>query len=405
MLFVGSNRNVTHARNVAARDNLSIFQVMPRAMYFGPSRATSIDLCVRDLITHSRYRHGTTVFAEDTPDVFEDVNLEPLPTAGRAVTFTRSRHVARAIRRAKPDLVIVQQHLPTAAAIARRVPEAKVILFTHSFQKSYADGLPLLRPLQRAARRKRYARLSAILHVSQSCKQAFAEGWPSLHLPSHVIHNGLDFQAWRPAIERAREVLVVGRCAPEKGILEAAHGLAVVLPRYPNWRARFMLAAAECHPDYAGSVMRVLSELGRQAVVETQRPFAEVKAANERAAIAIVPSHVRESFGRTALEAHAGGAALISSGAGALPEVSGDAALTLPAVTPAAIAEAAETLIRCKAMRCDLAQHGARRVRDRFDIRRLANRFDNLCLAIALGHAEAEDGDDEQGLSPLRAAE
>jgi glycosyltransferase involved in cell wall biosynthesis len=405
MLFAGSNRDITRGQNAASWDNLAIFQVMPRAMYFGPSRATSIDLCVRDLITHSRYREGTTVFAEETPDAYANFNLEPLPKAGRAATFTRARHVARAIRRAKPHVVIVQQHLPTAAAIARRVPEAKIILFTHSFQKSYAGGLSLLRTLRRAARHQRYARLSAILHVSQSCNQAFAEGWPSLRLPSHVIHNGLDFQAWRPAIERAREVLVVGRCAPEKGILEAAHGLAMVLPRYPNWRARFMLAAPEYHPDYAGSVMRALSELGRQAVVETQRPFEEIKAANERAAIALVPSHVRESFGRTALEAHAGGAALISSGAGALPEVSGDAALTLPAVTPAAIADAAETLIRCEAMRCDLAQHGARRVRDRFDIRRLAHRLDDVCLAVALGRAEASAGDDQHGLSPLRAAE
>jgi glycosyltransferase involved in cell wall biosynthesis len=406
MLFTGAHRTTAHqGRKAVCASDLSIFQVMPREMYFGPSRATSIDLCVRDLVEHSRYRHSTTIFAETAPDAFGGFHIEALPKAGRATTFTRANLVARAIRHQMPDLVVVQQHLPTAAAIARRVPGAKVVLYTHSFQKSYSGGASLLRPLRRAARAGRYSRLAGIVHVSQSCKDAFAQGWPSLRLPSHVIHNGLDFTGWRPAGERAREVLVVGRCAPEKGILEAAQGLAAVLPRYPNWRTRFILSATEKYPDYAGQVARVLSELGRQAALETQRPFEEIKAANERAAIAIVPSHVGESFGRTALEAHGGGAALISSGSGALPEVSGDAALLLPEVTPTAIADAVETLIRGEAMRCDLAQRGARRVRDRFDIRFLAARFDDLCLALALGHAGAGGMDGDTGSAPLRAAE
>ncbi len=52
-----------------------------------------------------------------------------------------------------------------------------------------------------------------------------------------------------------------------------------------------------------------------------------MKALNERAAIAMIPSKWREPFGRTCLEAHAGGAAVISSGSGGLREISGDAAL------------------------------------------------------------------------------
>jgi glycosyltransferase involved in cell wall biosynthesis len=406
MRFIGSRTDAPSAtREPASADRLSIFQVMPREMYFGEARATSIDLCVRELIQHSRYRASTTIFAEAAPDAFPGFTIEALPKAGRAATFTRANHVARAIRRERPDIVVVQQHLPTAAAIARRVPEAKVVLHTHNFQKTYTRGLPLLRPLRRAARARRYARLAAILHVSEVCCMTFSAGWPSLSLPSHVIPNGLDFQGWQPARERSREVLVVGRCAPEKGILEAALGLGKVLPRYPNWRCRFMLSATESHPAYAGSVARALFTLGAQAVLQTQRPFEEIKAANERAAIAIVPSHCRESFGRTALEAHAGGAALITSGAGGLTEVSGGDALRLSAVAPQTIAEAVETLIRCEAMRCDLAQRGARRVRERFDIRAQAKRFDDICLAIALDDGNLAASGNANGAYPLRAAE
>src|SRR5690606_30964677 len=39
--------------------------VMPRGMSFGPERASSIDLCAHDFITHSRYRASTTVHADE----------------------------------------------------------------------------------------------------------------------------------------------------------------------------------------------------------------------------------------------------------------------------------------------------------------------------------------------------
>ena len=119
----------------------------------------------------------------------------------------------------------------------------------------------------------------------------------------------------------------MGRCVPEKGILETAQALAAVLPDQPEWRAQFILSAVESSPDYYAKVLSELEPFKSRIAVRMQRPYKEIIAAFEKAAIAVVPSICRESFGRTALEAHAGGAALISSGAGALREVSGDHAL------------------------------------------------------------------------------
>ena len=115
------------------------------------------------------------------------------------------------------------------------------------------------------------------------------------------------------------------------------------------------------HPDYTASVRAALAPLGEQAIIEEQRPFAEVKAAYERAAIAVVPSKWEEPFGRTALEAHAGGAALISSGTGGLAEVSGNAALILPEVSADAIGTALDRLVGDEALRVRLAEAGAKR--------------------------------------------
>ena len=94
-----------------------------------------------------------------------------------------------------------------------------------------------------------------------------------------------------------------------------------------------------------------------------------------------------EPFGRTALEAHAGGAALISSGTGGLSEISGGAALTLPSVTPHSIAASIRTLIENSELRHRLAREGAERVRARFDIKTQSSRLDGFCQAVASGAA------------------
>jgi glycosyltransferase involved in cell wall biosynthesis len=360
---------------------LSMFQVMPREMYFGRSKATSIDLSVRDLVASSRFRGSTTIFAEAVDDCFEGFSVRDLPSPRRRVTVARANCVASFARIHRPDLIFVQQHLPSAAAIAARLPGTSIVLHTHNFQKTYG-GTTFLERVRRAFRKRRYTRLAGIIHVSEVCAAGFSQSWSDLRVPSCVVHNGLDFECWKPEPVRSEEVLYVGRCAPEKGTLEAAQAAATVLPQFSGWRARFILSAVDRHPDYFREVQRILAGLGERSIVDVQVPFEKVKEACERAAIAIVPSHCAEGFGRTALEAHAGGAAVISSGAGALAEVSGDCAMRLPAVTAETIASAIKTLIHRPDTRVRFAGAGAGRVRELFGIERQAARLDSFCLQL-----------------------
>jgi glycosyltransferase involved in cell wall biosynthesis len=366
-------------------DTLSVFHVMPREMYFGPSRATSIDLCVRDLVAASRFAASTRIIAESVDRPFPGFDIDPFPPARRALTRSRADFVARMARQARPDIIIVQQHLPTAAAIVRRLPGAKVILHRHNFAKTAGAGMTLGDTIRRAFRKRRYSQLAGIVHVSNACASAFAEAWPDVPVPSCIVHNGLDFAEWCPEAERRKEILLVGRCAPEKGVLEAAQAIVTVLEALPDWRARFMLSNVETHPNYFDRLRELLVGLGTRVSLGTQLPFAEVKKAYESAAIALVPSKWQEPFGRTALEAHAGGAALISSGTGGLSEISGSAALMLSAVTPEAIAASIRMLINDPEMRNRLAREGADRVRSRFDIGTQASRLDSFCRAVVSG--------------------
>ena len=363
---------------------LKVFYVMPRGMYFGASQATSIDLCVRDLIRASRFAGSAQVIAEAIADEFEGVALHPFPCSAISATRSRAEYAADLVGAHRPDIIIVQQHLPTASAIARRCPGARIVLQTHNFQKAdYAAG-SLKDWVRRGYKRARYRRLAGLVHVSEACARAFAANWPDIGLPQAVVHNGLDFAAWTPAAARAREVLFVGRCVPEKGAVESAAAAARALASLPDWTARFILSAVRENAATLEAVRSALAPLGARARIEVQRPFVEVKAAYEAAAIAIVPSMVSEAFGRTALEAHAGGAALISSGIGGLREVSGTSALYLPEVTADAIAAALGRLVGAPDLRARLAREGAAWVRERFSIGSQAGRLDDFCLELAL---------------------
>jgi glycosyltransferase involved in cell wall biosynthesis len=139
-----------------------------------------------------------------------------------------------------------------------------------------------------------------------------------------------------------------------------------------------------------------LSRLFRQSLL-VDRPFAEVKALNESAAIALIPSMWREPFGRTCLEAHAGGATVISSGSGGLREISGEAALFLRRVDAGTIAEALEALIGDEALRVRLAAESSARVRRLFDVRRIAADLDDFCADVIYSAKSGQRADQDSG--------
>ncbi len=359
-------------------NSLRVLHVMPPGKHFGPLRATSIDLDTRDFVLFSRHRETTDVVVDPVEPLFDGVSTNFYPDGARTSHRTAAAYVARTAREFDADVIVVQQRLPLAAEIARAAPQSRIVLHTHNFQKSFADRPGAERAIRKAYRRRLYRRLDGIVHVSHTCERDFEDHWGDVGLTSAVIGNGLDFDEWEPQERRAREVLCVARFAPEKGVLEAAQALAKVLPEFPNWRARFILSQVDRHPAYWDAFRSALAGLGNQAVVETDQPFAEVKRAYERAAVAVVPSKWIEPFGRTALEAHAGGAALISSGSGGLSEISGDTALMLSEVTAEAIAAAVHALLTDDKQRSQLATAGVARVRKDLDIRWQARLMDEF---------------------------
>ncbi len=344
--------------------------VLPRNMRYAADGATSIDLCTRDFVLHSRFRAGITVIGETLKWPFTDVpyvGIEGIRKAFGPLSFTPVR---AAIERADPDVILVQQYPPAAARIQAGFPRIPVVVQRHALAPGGWIG-------RRLWRDRHYRNLAGVIFVSEAARANYS-GRPR----SAVVHNGIDTRTFVPAAQKEPIVLFAGRAVPEKGVEPFAQAAAAALKERPGWRAVLALGGGRAAGATVDRVRSHLAPLGERAEILTDLPHGEVMDLFARAAVAVVPSVWAEPFGRTALEAMTCGAAVISSGRGGLPEVTGDAALTVPDVEPETIAAAIGRLTDDAGERERLQAAGRRRAVSFFDIRIVTAGFDDLLAEI-----------------------
>ncbi|MBS0251547.1 MAG: glycosyltransferase family 4 protein, partial [Proteobacteria bacterium] len=317
----------------------------------------------------------TKILCCENETLFSGLNISTYPPSIDRRKAKKIKFALDQAQESSADLIVVQQHLPTAAGLARRV-STPVIMHKHNMIKS-VPVTGVLNALKRRWHVNQYKALAGIIFVSETCRDLFRADWPEVTIPMSVVYNGLDFSGWQPAHTRRSEIICVGRAAPEKGIKEAAQAVVDILSREPSWSARFILSEVQRFPDYFQDVMTTLHPVAERATVEVNQTFAVVRHRLEEAAIALVPSRWEEPFGRTALEAHAAGCAVVSSGTGGLREVSGKYALFLPDRFSAGdIADQVSVLIGNPGMMNRLAQEGRNYCSQKFALANISTSAD-----------------------------
>ena len=195
-----------------------------------------------------------------------------------------------------------------------------------------------------------------------------------------MLPNCIDLDAIPPAcMQRDRTLLFAGRMVADKGADAFVAACARALPRLPGWRAE-MIGADRFGADSPETpFLRTLRPAAAAAGVTLAgwRPHADVLQAMARAAIVVVPSRWPEPFGMTALEAAACGAAIAYAPRGGLPEVLGEAGITIdPDDVPGMVA-ALVALARDPARLAALGE-AARARAARFDVGPAMTRLDDL---------------------------
>jgi glycosyltransferase involved in cell wall biosynthesis len=367
-----------------------IAYVMLRNAHFGPKLAASVELCVRDLIVHSRYARTTLVVCPPVDEPFDGVEIATIPDPGISGNLGKAWGVAQLLRRRGVDLAIVENHLPAAAFIAL-TSGARVILHTHAYVKAPGGAL------DGAFRGQEMRALSGLAFVSEYALGQFRADFPKQRAAQRAVPNGLDMQAWSATKPKDRSILCVGRALKHKGHIEAMAAIARVLPSRPDWSARFMVsdpAAADLEPETVNALRAAAEPFNGRIRVDSNVPYAEVKAAWERAEVGMVLTTGPEPFGRTALEAMASGAAVITSGRGGLAEICGPCSVIVEPSDADGIARALGQLLDAPDGRAELARAGRKRVEALFDIRAISRQMDDFietCLGEGQGQARASD--------------
>ena len=208
-------------------------------------------------------------------------------------------------------------------------------------------------------------RLSGFVFVSEDCENRFRANFPDARAPMRAVPNGLDMADWSFQAAKDRTILCVGRALEDKGHIEAMEAIARALPSRPEWTARFILSATDREPRTVQALHDAARIFGGRVRIAANLPYAEVKAAWETAAIGMVLTKSPEPFGRTALEALASGAALVTSGLGGLAEVCGPDAVTVDPNDAGGVAAGLVSLMDAPSRRSELARAGRARVEER----------------------------------------
>ena len=353
-----------------ARD-LKIAYVLLRNAHFGPRLASSVELCVRDLVLYSRHVRTTLVACPPVDGPFEGVEIATIPDVSVGGNVAKALGVARLLRRRGIDIAVVENHLPAASLIAA-TSGARVLLHSHAYETAPRGAAGI------AAARLKVAPLAGLAFVSEDALARFRANFPFARAPMRAIPNGLDMQDWSATEAKDPTIVGVGRALADKGHIEAMAAIASALKGRPDWSARFILSAAEREPETVRTLRNAAETSGGRVRIDANMPHAEVKAAWEKAAIGLALTRTPEPFGRTALEALASGTALIASGLGGLAEVCGPCAVTVDPNDAKGLAAALGALMDAPDRRADLARAGRRRVEALFDIRTVARRMDDF---------------------------
>jgi glycosyltransferase involved in cell wall biosynthesis len=275
-----------------------------------------------------------------------------------------------------PGLLQLQAALPVVATIHHPVTIDLRIALANAKGRSQVFGLK--RWYSFLDRQLEVSReLDRILTVSEASRSDLQREYGIAAARMSVVGNGINLDVFKPMPEIARRddelITTLSADSPLKGFRYLLEALARLRDKWPALRLK-VIGQPGHETDTLERIERfqlgsVVSFTGRVPAETIARAYAE-------ATIAVVPS-LYEGFGFPAGEAMACEVPVVSSRAGALPEVVGEdgrCGLLIPAKDGAALASAIDTLLADPARRRALGAAGRARVLEQFTWRRAAER-------------------------------
>jgi glycosyltransferase involved in cell wall biosynthesis len=217
--------------------------------------------------------------------------------------------------------------------------------------------------------------LDHIITVSECSKRDICRAFEVPEERVEVIVNGVDANTFKPLphIHREARLLITTASAdqPLKGTQYLIPAFAELRKKYPDLHLIFI-----GQPKPGGTTAKLIEQHNLAPAI-TFRHGISAKTIVElyaRATIAVIPSEY-EGFGLPAAEAMACAVPVVATNGGALPEVVGNAGITVPKSNPRALTEAISNLLEDKEKREELGARGRERMLETFCWSKVASRL------------------------------
>jgi glycosyltransferase involved in cell wall biosynthesis len=206
-------------------------------------------------------------------------------------------------------------------------------------------------------------RVGPLITVSSSSKDDISRDFRVNTEKVHIIPLGVDTRLFRPRPEQPRVpgriVTVTSADSPLKGLPTLLRAVA----KLATERDAHLVVIGT--PSAATRQQVAQLALSDRVTFASGLPDAEYARVLASAQVAVIPS-MYEGFSLPAVEHMSSGTPLVASRAGALPEVTGDAAVLVPPGDAEELSAALGSLLDDESSRALLASRGLARVRERF---------------------------------------
>ena len=215
--------------------------------------------------------------------------------------------------------------------------------------------------------------LPYIITVSEMAKHHIHEVFGIPDDRMRVIYNGIDTEIFSPleSVKRLDDsiLMVMSRDTAVKGLRFLLRALAELRKK---WNLKLVVVGRTLGD---GETEKLMEKLGVTSCVSfcDQVDTSELVRLYRTATLLAVPS-TYEGFGLPAAEAMSCGSPVVSTTAGALPEVVGDAGILVPPADPAALAAAIAQLLDDPAKRAEYGTLARKRILERFNWQGAAKR-------------------------------
>lgn len=205
-----------------------------------------------------------------------------------------------------------------------------------------------------------------------------------------VIANGVKIpRRVRQGARRTARIVVSGRIAPSKYLVEIVEAMREVWLSFPYAQLHVLGRAEVRHADYARLFLRYLdAELGRRVFVHGAAFDAPERIAEYDIALVLGEN---QGCPNAVLEAMAAGVPVVANDSGGTREliVDGRTGLLLPDREPRSVARALARLLSDQALADRLARAGLAQVKRRFSMTRMARDYERLFKGLRGGHASS----------------